>query len=83
MRDEFEIELQRPEAGEFDDQLSDEALDRVAAPALASGCTATQPGQSGQSITLLREEIHERQDRAAACRIADELSDALGRPQPG
>jgi hypothetical protein len=39
MRDEFEIELQRPEAGEFDDQLSDEALDRVAAPALATGCT--------------------------------------------
>ena len=38
MRDESEIEPQQLEAGEFDDQLSDEALDRLAAPAPACAC---------------------------------------------
>jgi hypothetical protein len=38
MRDEFEINPQPLEAAEFDDQLSDEALDRLAATLGSNAC---------------------------------------------
>ena len=38
LREEIEVEVEQQEAGDFEDQLLDEALDRLAVTALSNAC---------------------------------------------